>query len=182
MVGVTLVVVRHGATDWSDAGRFNGWSDVSLNERGRGQAAALRDHLRPQSFAGVWSSDLSRAVETARHAFGEPERDERLRELDFGALEGKRWGELSGEVQRALVGFDRFEAPGGESVLALRTRLSSFVHRLGGGRHLVFTHGGVIRCLLRDLASDDHVGPGGLAVVELPAGARLHIHVGGGAR
>jgi broad specificity phosphatase PhoE len=84
-----LWLVRHGATDWSDAGRLNGWTDVPLNERGRLQARSLAERLAGRQFAAVWSSDLMRAIETAQLAVGEPVPDGRLRELGFGSLEGR---------------------------------------------------------------------------------------------
>ena len=156
-----LWLVRHGETEWSVAGRLNGWRDVPLNERGRAQARGLSDRLRGHAFVGTWSSDLRRASETARLAFGEPTVDRRLRELDFGALEGLTWDELDEPTQDALISFDDFAAPGVESVPAFRARVTEFVGGLEAGDHLVVTHGGVIRLLLRDAGLLDHgVGPG----------------------
>jgi 2,3-bisphosphoglycerate-dependent phosphoglycerate mutase len=170
-----LWLVRHGATDWSDTGRFNGWTDVPLNEQGRLQARSLRERLATMEFAGVWSSDLVRARETARLAVGEPVRDRRLRELDFGSLEGRRWDECPLDVRRSLVAFDGFEAPAGESVEELRSRVLQFVGALPAGQHLLFTHGGVIRLLLREADRDLQVLPG--ALVRL--GERGDRRVGG---
>ena len=165
MVALRLFLVRHGATDWSDAGRFNGTTDVPLNERGRDQAERLAHSLLAPS---LWSSDLSRARATAE-ALGEPTVDPRLRELDFGELEGKTWMECSAAVRRALLTFEDFVAPGGESVAELATRAESFVAELPPGDHVIVTHGGVIRLLLRRVARDRHVAPG--EVVSLPLGA-----------
>jgi len=163
MVAMTrLWLVRHGATDWSDAGRLTGWRDIPLNDEGRRQAQLLRTRLRSIEFDGIWSSDLSRAMETARVAVGGARADERLRELDFGELEGRTWDQCSPEVQAELFSFDRFVAPGGESVSELRTRIFAFTDTLPDGRHLIFTHGGVIRVLLRLLGRDHAVPPGGL--------------------
>src|SRR5206468_4159010 len=125
-----------------------------------------RGSLGEGVFAGVWSSDLSRCTETARLAAGGARRDERLRELNFGTLEGLRWADCSDEIRRSLLAFDDFRAPGGESVRDLRERVGSFLGSLEGGEHLVFTHGGVIRSLLRERARDRFVEPG--AVVLLP--------------
>jgi probable phosphoglycerate mutase len=164
---VTLWLVRHGATDWSDAGRLTGWTDVPLNDRGRLQAGLLRERLARETFAGVWSSDLVRASETARLATGAPVLEPSLRELDFGRLEGKRWDELPAELQDALLAFEGFRAPGGESVADLRDRVQGFLRRLRPGTHLVFTHGGVIRLLLRDAAPDLRIAPGELVRLRL---------------
>jgi probable phosphoglycerate mutase len=161
-VTTRLWLVRHGATDWSEAGRFNGWTDVSLNEVGRRQSERLREHLSATHFDGIWSSDLVRATETARLAGSSAVPDRRLREIDFGDLEGLTWAECPAPVQEALVAFERFEAPGGESVTHLRDRALEFIDGLSPGNHLVFTHGGVIRVLSRGVDGDVNVPPGGL--------------------
>lgn len=159
-VTTRLWLVRHGETDWSAAGRLIGWSDIGLNRRGRDQARALSRRLKRHRFMTVWSSDLRRTVETARLACGEPVVDARIRELDFGRLEGLTWSDLSKGVQDALVDFDAFEAPGGETIAAMRRRVLDFLSGLEPGDHLVFTHGGVIRLLLRSNGVDRAVNPG----------------------
>lgn len=169
-----LCLVRHGATDWSDAGRLNGWTDTPLNAGGRAQAQRLASTLEPRSFAGIWSSDLWRAVDTAQLAGGGAKPDSRLRELDFGDLEGKTWQECSALVQQALLQFDQFAAPGGESVAQLESRVRSFIAELPAGAHLVFTHGGVIRLLQRKTGVTSSVEPGGmvwLSVEMMPTAA-----------
>jgi broad specificity phosphatase PhoE len=157
-----LWLVRHGATDWSDAGRLTGWTDIPLNDVGRRQAQLLRRRLRTIEFDGVWSSDLSRAIETARLAIGGARSDERLREVDFGELEGRTWDQCSPEEQAELVAFDRFVARGGESVSEPRSRVLAFTDTLSDGSHLVFAHGGGIRVLLRLAGRDHPVPPGGM--------------------
>lgn len=159
------MLVRHGATAWSEGGRLCGHADVPLSASGRVVAAALAPRLGRRAFDGVWSSDLVRAVETARLAAGEPVTDRRLRELDLGALEGLRWRDLDEGVRHGLLAFDGFRAPGGESVKELRARVQAFLDDLPPGRHLLVTHGGVIRALLRERGCDRRVEPGGLAAV-----------------
>lgn len=151
---VILWLVRHGETDWNAAGRFQGWTDVPLNEAGRAQAKRLRGSLAAFDFDGVWSSDLVRAIETARIAVGEPTVDRRLRELDFGDLEGAVWDELDDEVRLGLKEFDTFRSPGGESAARFVDRVFEFFDDLDPGRHLVFSHGGVIRAVGRVCGSD----------------------------
>lgn len=166
MVGVTLWLVRHGATDWSDAGRFNGWTDVALNDRGRDQARALSGLLPPPSRIRLWTSDLIRARTTAA-ALGPARVDARLRELDFGELEGLTWDRCSPATQAALVRFDGFAAPGGESVADLSDRVGSFLSELSRGDHVVVTHGGVIRLLARRTGATGHVPPAGVVRIAL---------------
>jgi 2,3-bisphosphoglycerate-dependent phosphoglycerate mutase len=174
-MSLRLWLVRHGATDWSDAGRLNGWTDVPLNEWGRRQARSLTQSLASRQFTGVWSSDLVRATETARLAAKEAVGDSRLRELDFGRLEGSRWEECRSEVRRALLAFEGFRAPGGESMAELRSRVLGFVDELPGGEHLVFTHGGVIRLLLRGAGLDRRLPPGAFVRVALdPTRGAIH--------
>jgi 2,3-bisphosphoglycerate-dependent phosphoglycerate mutase len=159
-VSIQLWLVRHGSTDWSDAGRFLGWKDVPLNRAGRLQARRLGEDLADVNLTSRWSSDLLRATETAHLAALDAAADPRLRELNFGHLEGRTWNECGADVQEALLRFDGFRAPEGESVLALRARVLAFVDSLPDGDHVLFTHGGVIRVLLREAYRDRRVAPG----------------------
>ena len=163
-----LWLVRHGATDWNTAGRLTGWTDIPLNPEGRNQAASLRGLLTRRSYTQVWSSDLTRALETARLAWGEPHIDDRLREINFGSLEGTRWNQLKPSTQEALVAFDGFAAPDGESVTDLRQRVAAFLTSLASGHHVVFTHGGVIQLLLRARGQHRHIQPGQLIRIPTP--------------
>ena len=161
----TLWLVRHGVTAWNLEGRLLGWADPPLVPEGRRQAEAARARLGALLPEGgqVWSSDLVRAVETARIVAGEPTTDRRLRELDFGDLEGSTWSELTEPVRSALLAFDGFAAPGGETAAALAARVSTFVDDMGPGDHVVVTQGGVIRSLARRLGRPDpYVEPGGI--------------------
>src|SRR5512139_4231488 len=88
-----LLLARHGETDWNAAGRWQGHTDIPLNEIGRAQAAALADRLRSEGIGAVVTSDLSRARHTAEivaGALGVPVAlvDPGLREQRFGSFEG----------------------------------------------------------------------------------------------
>lgn len=76
-------------------------TDTPLNEAGRDQARRLR-FLRSIGFTGVWTSDLVRATETADIALDGATADPRLRELDFGEIEGLTWDECFVEMQGPL--------------------------------------------------------------------------------
>ncbi len=171
-MGIEVVLVRHGQTVWNAEERLAGWTDVALTALGRSQAGALRPALEGERFEGVWSSDLQRAVETARLAYGEPSTDRRLREMNFGALEGERWRELDARHALGLKAFEGFEAPQGESIEALEARVLGFMGELASGRHLIFTHGGVIRLLTRRLGKVGFVGNCARVVVDW-SGQRL---------
>ncbi len=160
VVTKTLHLIRHGATTWSQGGRLCGWSDVSLSREGKEQALTLRAAIGSRSFAGVWTSDLRRARQFAELVSEWAAPDRRLREIDFGELEGMTWDECDLVVQAALGDFDHFLAPGGESVAELRARVVEFVEELPAGDHLVFTHGGVIRALTRLAGTEQAPSPG----------------------
>lgn len=87
--------------------------------------------------------------------------DERLREFDFGEIEGSG-SMISTTRSKGLLLFDGFVAPGGEAVDTFRDRVAGFFAGLTHGRHLVVTHGGVIRLLMREQGSDLRIDPGGL--------------------
>jgi probable phosphoglycerate mutase len=161
-----LWIVRHGETPASRGRTLAGWTDVPLTPHGEEQAAALRPILEAERFDGVWSSDLLRTVTTARLAWGEPRQDARLRELHFGALEGVAYETMDREWLEGLLRFEGFRAPEGESFAELRERVMSFVDGLLPGRHLLFTHGGVVRTLAREAGEDRFVPTGTLLVLD----------------
>ena len=170
-MSLRLWLVRHARTNRWTRGRFNGWEDVPLNERGHIEAAALRVPHRNGRESGVLiSSEPARQLVWPASI---PSWIRRLRELDFGSLEGMAWEELDRATQRLLVGFDDFVAPGGESVANFRARVRSFLADLTPGDHLIFTHGGVIRLLLRAAGRSEHVPPGHTAEVEVPIGSKF---------
>ncbi|MGE5259161.1 MAG: histidine phosphatase family protein [Hyphomicrobiales bacterium] len=117
-------LIRHGQTEWNLAGRYQGQSDVPLNEKGRAQARALAWQFRKLPFAAVYSSDLQRARETAEiiaAALHLPvTADIRLREINQGEWEGQlvetiaaRYAALWRQRQVDPAGI---RPPGGETV------------------------------------------------------------------
>ena len=160
MENLELWLVRHGETTYSRDGILAGWVDVSLTERGAAQAEAVHPCLDGATFVGVWCSDLRRAVQTALLAWGPPVADPRLREISFGALEGARWDTLEAVYKKALVHFSGFNPPGGETLEDAWERVAGFVAELPAGRHLLFTHGGIIRLLTREVGEDGFVPTG----------------------
>ena len=164
-----LWLVRHGETTYSASKRVAGWNDPPLTDRGRRQARALRSVIDGRQFTGVWSSDLGRALESARLAWGEPRVDERLRECHFGALEGCTYEEADSVYGEVFHRFRGFRAPQGESHEEFRGRVREFVAALERGRHLLFVHGGVIRVLTQDLGLDRFMPTGSLLVLDWDA-------------
>lgn len=156
---ITLWLVRHAPTRWNHESRLIGWTDLDLSDQGIELAAGLAADVAAIQADAVWSSDLRRCVQTARLAGVNPVLDDRLRELDFGELEGRTIAECSPDQREALAGFDDFSAPGGESVDQFRGRVLDFVGSLLSGDHLIFTHGGVIRLLMRAAGRTDWPEP-----------------------
>ncbi|GAA6755526.1 histidine phosphatase family protein [Thermus thalpophilus] len=159
-----LWLVRHGETLWNREGRLVGWTDLPLTPLGRRQARALRGLLPPLP---AYSSDLRRALETAALAGFAPTPSPALREIHFGALEGAFWEELEAVHKEALLRFHGFAPPGGERLEAFQERVFRFLEGLRGPS-LLFTHGGVVRAVLRALGEDRLVPLGSALVVDWP--------------
>jgi probable phosphoglycerate mutase len=98
-VATEVVLVRHGATEWSENGRHTSHTDLPLTQRGVDESVALGTRLQAWDFALVLTSPMQRARETARFAgFGDrAEVDDDLRELDYGADEGRTTAEIREE-------------------------------------------------------------------------------------
>jgi probable phosphoglycerate mutase len=148
-VATTLVLVRHGETEWSKSGQHTGRTDIPLTDRGREEALALRDRLDGWTFARTLSSPLSRALDTARLAgFGDDvETDEDLLEWDYGDYEGLTTAEIRSSRPRWSLWADG--APGGESAATVGARVDRTVKELRDvdGDVLVFAHAHVLRVL-----------------------------------
>jgi broad specificity phosphatase PhoE len=159
----TLYVARHGETDWNLAGRWQGHTDVPLNGTGRAQARALARAVGKvkATLAGIVSSDLARASETARIAGAElgvavAYADRDLRERSFGIFEGLTRDEcqrLHADAWRAWV--EEREVPGNaETAQVLTARVVAAVERAAtrvardDAAALVVTHGGALRALV----------------------------------
>ena len=144
-----VVLVRHGETEWSRAGKHTGSTDVPLTEAGRQQAQAVGAELQERRFAAVWTSPLLRAAETCRLAgFGEVAvtRNE-LMEWDYGEYEGRTTPEIRGERRGWKLWGDG--VPGGEAAEEVGARVDRVLTELGSvdGDVLLFAHGHVLRVL-----------------------------------
>ncbi|WP_418318424.1 histidine phosphatase family protein [Piscinibacter sakaiensis] len=159
--GTRVVAVRHGETAWNVDSRIQGHLDIELNPSGRRQAERLGHALSADGLAAVYSSDLSRAFDTAqaiaRHSGLAVRTDLGLRERNFGSFQGQtfqqiesRWPELSRRWRRRDPDF---APPGGESLLAFYQRCVAAAERLAaahpGEAIAIVAHGGVLDCLYR---------------------------------
>ncbi len=155
-----LCLVRHGETDWNAAGRIQGQLDVPLNARGQQQAQAVAAALATQPFNAVFSSDLSRAQQTAAAVAQRQQLPVQTlngwRERHHGRMQGQTYCELASSWpeghQRLRARDPDFEVDGGESLrqLAARCRHNlTELTALGQPCVLVVTHGGVLDVLHR---------------------------------
>jgi 2,3-bisphosphoglycerate-dependent phosphoglycerate mutase len=161
MAPTTILLVRHGETDWNRERRIQGQTDTPLNNLGRAQARALADELAGERIDAVYASDLARARETAEILAAQLDLpvvvDPSLRERDFGTWEGQTVAELD---ERWPGAFARWHAggegewEGGEAHDDLARRIRAAVRRLAAGhpgdRILLVAHGGPLRVLLMD--------------------------------
>ena len=173
---VELWLVRHGETTYNATRRIAGWCDPPLTDLGREQAAAVGPKLEGTEFDSVWSSDLQRAVETSRLAWGQAVPDPRIRECNFGIYEGMPFDEVDAADARVFMGFRDFHMPEGDSHDSFLARIEGFVNELDPGRHLLFVHGGVIRILTQDLGIDRFVPTGSVVGVDWTNRRLLFVH------
>ncbi len=143
-----LVLVRHGQTEWSAAGKHTGRSDVPLTDLGRRQAEALGAMLRGADFDRVLSSPLTRAWETMeRTGFGGGTASDDLMEWDYGIYEGRRTVDIRDEIPNWSVW--RSPIVGGESVDEVGQRVDRVIGDVleADGPVALFAHGHVLRVL-----------------------------------
>jgi broad specificity phosphatase PhoE len=155
-----VLLARHGETnDNLEPFRFQGFTDTPLNDTGRRQAHELADRVAGDGIASLWSSDLSRARETAQIVGAriglEPTLDARLREGCRGRWEGHLMRDIERQEPERYAAWRRggaqFRFPEGESLLEHQQRVEAAladIHRTGPRPALVVCHGGSIRVML----------------------------------
>jgi probable phosphoglycerate mutase len=161
----TLHFIRHGETDWNVGRRVQGTTDVPLSTRGREQAEELAARLADWPIGAIYSSDLRRALETARPLAArlglDVIVDPILRERDFGAFEGLHDTEVEALLDDPLVFWrDADTRPDrGESRREVWHRVTGFVDRLlenpPADEIAIVSHGGPIRLAAAYLARED---------------------------
>ena len=121
-----LYVIRHGESENNRKSCFTGWMDVSLTEKGIEDAKKAGKLLADVPFDRIYSSDLRRAMDTARNAIPgcEPIPEPLLREISVGSLEGTPFADYVEAGSRPLVEY------GGESGETFRGRIRSFLSQV----------------------------------------------------
>jgi broad specificity phosphatase PhoE len=151
-----LILVRHGQTEWSAAGKHTGRTDIPLTAHGVAHAAALTPMLARRQIAAVFASPASRATQTAELAgLDGAKQDHDLWEWDYGGYEGM----TTPQIQRHRPGWDLWRdgvIPGdtehpGETIEQVAARTDRVLARvtplLADGDVVLVAHGHVLRVL-----------------------------------
>jgi probable phosphoglycerate mutase len=147
-----LILLRHGATEWSRSGRHTGRTDLDLTGEGENQVRALAPLLGRFTIARTLSSPLRRARRTAELVgVPGPTIDDDLQEWDYGSYEGRTTAQISAELGRPWSVWSD-PIPGGESLAELAERVGRVVARVrplteAGETIAVVSHGHALRVL-----------------------------------
>lgn len=152
-----IILVRHGQTQYNILSKIQGHIDSDLTDHGRAQARALAKRVALYKPNHIYSSDLSRAHETAnilgQHLSLTPKVEARIRETSFGPqVEGKSWPEINKTLEKEAKAWHQHERlarfPGGESreeaLERSLTALNVMVDKHPGETILAVTHGGIL--------------------------------------
>jgi broad specificity phosphatase PhoE len=167
----TILLVRHGETDWNLQRRVQGHTDRPLNDTGRAQAVALADALEGKRIDAIYSSDLLRAHQTARIVAERrglevtvvPE----LRERDFGTWEGLTDEEIFERFPHARTSSWGDAETREQMTQRVHGALEQIAAEQPDGNVLVITHGGPVRVLLAGCGHDGKGSIGNCALYEL---------------
>jgi broad specificity phosphatase PhoE len=155
-----VILIRHGETTWNREEVFRGRADVALSERGHEQGRLVAEALREEQIEAVYSSPLSRALETARPLAEACKlkvvADDRLTDMSFGEWERRPRTEVEqadpARYQTWLTEPQAFRAPGGESLAEVLERawpaLGEIAARHREGCAAVVSHRVVCKLLL----------------------------------
>src|SRR5438552_51383 len=187
-----LLLLRHGQSQWNLENRFTGWIDVPLSANGEAEARAAGEKLRGRRIDRLFTSDLKRAIDTARLALESAgigplpsERDAALNERMYGDLQGLDKAEAAtrfgvDQVKLWRRSYD-VKPPGGESLADTAARVlpyweSHILPDLMAGKNvLVVAHGNSLRALVMHL---DHLSREEVIQLEIPTGIPLLYEIG----
>jgi len=157
-----ILAIRHGQTAWNADGRIQGHTDIALDAVGQWQAERLAQALGDDELQAIYSSDLSRARQTAAPLAARQgltvRVDVELRERAFGQFEGLSYAQIEQRWPEQAAAWRRrdpdFGARGGEVLRDFRDRGVAAVSRLAqahrGQSIAMVTHGGVLDLLYRE--------------------------------
>ncbi len=157
----SIILIRHGETDYSLKKKYCGSSDIDLNSTGILQAQMLRRRLKEENIDTIYSSDSRRALTFAAIAFpGRPiEMIPELREFNFGIFEGLTYAELMEKHARLYIRWLRdpgtVDIPSGKNLASFKTRIISAWRNITEANRnktlAVVTHGGPIKVILGNI-------------------------------
>lgn len=197
-----LYIIRHGETDWNVKRRFQGRSDIPLNEEGRRLARITSEALKETAFTRIYTSPLKRAYETAMIIKGERDipviEEPRIIEISFGEYEGLCCGKDNYNIPdpEFMNFFDKPEAykppKGAEGIAELKARTADFLREIVHNNDmendtiLISTHGAALRGLLsyiNNIAIEDFWNGGvhkncAVTIVDVNEGRTLIIEEG----
>lgn len=190
-----LILLRHGQTEWNALQKYQGQTDIPLNDTGRQQAERAAEYLlNHEQVQTIYCSDLSRTRETAEiaaHKLKLPVYyDRRLREASFGIWEGMTFSEVyekyPQEFKQWYQDIWKYKMTGGETFSEVWERVSLATEEIIQrhiGTVLVVTHGGVVKSLLGHIDSSvdiwkTGVDPGSMTFIEFEAGTYRLLETG----
>lgn len=161
-----LFLIRHGLTIWNHEFRYQGHTDIELSPEGRIQAQALRQRMKKEKLTAIFSSDMIRAIETAK-IIGEPHQLEiqinpLFKEIKFGVWEGLTYQDLEKHYPEQLKVWTEtphlLQIQGGETFADLRNRAVRGLHEVLAlyptGNIAIVSHGGTIAALICGLLQE----------------------------
>lgn len=152
-----IILVRHGETEENKKKISQGWMNTRLSKIGLYQARKVAVFLKNEKIDVCYSSDLSRASETAEeilrfHDNTQLILDKRLREQDKGIHEGQPFRDSQKEIDKLGIEWHEYKPENGESYDELLVRVCNIFKEIGeehiGKTCLIVTHGGCLSCLL----------------------------------
>jgi len=160
-----LFLIRHGETEWNRKLRYQGQTDIDLNETGFNQARLLSESLENQKITRIYTSDLKRAANTAS-IIAKPHdlklnKEKKLREISFGEWEGMNYEEITKEYPKLFKKWRNdpvsVSPPEGETFSEFQERVIYIINRIKdlhtGERVAIVSHGGTIRVYLAHILS-----------------------------
>jgi len=169
-VTIRILLVRHGETEWNRIHRFQGRSDLPLNQTGKEQAHALALALKNESFAAAYSSPLTRAMETALaitafHPSAPIFEEKGLIEMDLGdfdGMEAQQWAAQYPDLRKTWQATpSKITMPGGESLIEVQARAIDAVDRLTeshpSGSTLLFSSHNFVNMTILSYATKTHL-------------------------
>lgn len=160
-----ITLIRHGETIDNQKGRFSGFTDSILSERGISEATELKEILKEESFDIIYSSPLSRAKTTAMISLEVEESKivmlEGLKEMNFGKFEGWKFAEIKekekDEYDKIMLGDYSYTFPAGESLISFHDRIKEVIYSIlnenPNSNIAIFAHSGVIRAVVSEMVS-----------------------------